>query len=123
MATRRLVVIEDDRTTREALQGTFIRRGWEVAMVMTRAEGSALLQDYAPHWVVMSSDLPDGPCDSLVRRLRSAKPKTRVAIVTESSGPTRLAELASLKPHLLLQRPLDSESVYDMCVGRAVAMA
>ena len=121
MATRRLVIIEDDTNTREALQSTFIRMGWEVAMVVTLAEGSALLRDYEPNWVLTSSDLPDGPCDPLVPGLRSVRRKTRLAIVAASKDPARLAQLTALKPDLLLHRPVEPESVYRLCDGRSAA--
>jgi DNA-binding response OmpR family regulator len=119
MALRRLLLIENERKTREALHGTFIRMGWEVAMVLTRAEGLNLLLDYDPHWIITASSLPDGDAEAVLRKVRDARRKTRVAIVTASKDPAHLSHLSGLKPDLLLQEPVDSESVYRLCEAAA----
>src|SRR4051812_33083534 len=121
MVTGRLLLIEDDQETRDALQWAFIRRGWEVAMVVTLAEGLTLLQDYSPRWIIASSDLPDGPCDPLLPRPRAARRRTRVAVVAASEDAARLAQLTALKPDILLHRPLDPDAVYRLCGGRPAA--
>lgn len=115
MIRGRLLVIEGDRGTWQALQATFIRMGWEVAVFLTLAEGLATLEYYTPDWVIVSSKPPDGPCDVVIATVRADKPATRVAVVTWAGDAASLAHLAGLKPDLVLTRPLRSESVYQMC--------
>lgn len=121
MSQRRLLVIEDDRQTREAIQRLFISRAWEVVMVETLAEGVAILADYDAHWIIMASDLPDGPCDPFVTRLRSTRRETRIAVVTMAKDTVRLAELAAAQPDLVLPLPVDPEAIYEACNGGSAA--
>src|SRR4051812_1499743 len=108
MIRGRLLVIEDDRKTREALQATFIRMGWEVVVVLTLAEGLAMLDDYDPNWVIVSSELPDGRDNAVLSQVRAAATKSRVALVI---WPREAAHLAHLGPKadIVLSRPLNTE--------------
>ena len=54
MDPKKLLIIEDDRAARDAIQFRFISRGWEVAMAETQDQGLALLADYQPDWVVVA---------------------------------------------------------------------
>src|SRR5437764_7067850 len=84
MSQRKMLIIEDDRATRDALQRLFISRGWEVAMVTTQAEGLALMDDYPFDWIVVPWEQLEGSGERFMLRVRAAAPRPRVVLLTES---------------------------------------
>jgi DNA-binding response OmpR family regulator len=111
----KLVIIDDDRSTRDALQGLFISRGWEVAMAATQAEAHHLLDDYRPDWVIVAWEQLGGAGWPFLRELRSDRPDVRVAILTEAGGRIARAWVRRLAPDAVYAKPVIPEMVYRDC--------
>jgi len=115
MPLKKLMIIEDDRTTREALQRLFISRGWEVVMVTTQAEGLRLLDDYEPDWIVASWEQLEGTGERFLGALQSRRQRPRVALLTDPMDATRSALTSRLKTDARFCKPVLPEQVYRSC--------
>jgi len=106
-----VVVVEDDRATRDALRSLFGRMGYAVDTATTVADGFCLL-DPPPDYLVLDLMLPQGDGADLLRYIRSHHLPTRVAVTTGMSDPERLEAVSGLGPDGLLQKPIQVE---DLC--------
>src|SRR3954466_2582954 len=111
---RLLLLVEDHVATRVALRRLLGLYGWEAREAAPVAEGLARL-DPPPDCMVLDLDLPDGPGETLLRRVRVERLPTRVVV---SSGPDHLArpsEVSYMRPDAVLAKPLDSEGLRRIC--------
>ena len=122
MGRPRLLVVDGDPCTRMALHTLFSRQGWQVRLATSLAEGLASLAP-APHCVILDLDLPDGPGEAILRRVRSECPGIRVAACSASDDPARLAVVRGLAPDLLLWKPIEMASVFRLCEEARAASA
>src|SRR4051794_18665125 len=81
MEKRRVLVVEDDTSSQRAWEIVFGRRGWEVQVAGTVAEGLKMLEQ-APDYVILDLRLPDGSGESILRRIREVGLMSRVAVTT-----------------------------------------
>jgi DNA-binding response OmpR family regulator len=100
------LVVEDDSISGSALSGILRRRGFEVDYATTVADGLRCLSE-RPDWIVLDLMLPDGTGTTILRHIRDGNLPTRVAVTTAATDPALLAEVRSLKPDLLMNKPLD----------------
>jgi len=119
MCQRTVLIIDDDRATRDALQQHFIGRGWEVAMVATQAEALLLLADYDPEWVVIPWEQLEGTGERFMRHVRGMASKPRVVLLTEPEDPSSRGVANRLKPDAHFRKPLVPEHVYLTCSSGA----
>jgi len=105
-----MLVVEDDRTTRDLLRAIFTRKGWKVAVAATVADGLAKL-DPAPDFLILDITLPDGEGTDILRQIREARLPTRVAVAT-ALNPDSLPAVRRMSPEAFLQKPID---VTEMC--------
>jgi DNA-binding response OmpR family regulator len=115
VTTKKLLLVEADRATREALQEVFINRGWEVAMVATPSEGLKLLCDYDPDWVIASWDQLEGMGDRFMFEVRAKSQAPHVAILTDARDPLGSAMTSRLQPDLQFRKPVKPEGVFKAC--------
>src|SRR6266436_3676499 len=106
MCQKKMVIIDDDRATRDALQRLFISRGWEVAVVTTQAEGLALLGDYDPDWVVVPWDQLEGMGERFMLHVRAKACRPRVALLTDSMDSAGWAMSSRLKVDVRFRKPV-----------------
>ncbi len=66
----RVLVVEDDREIRAAVQATLAVEGFEVQTAVSLSEASALLRHDLPDVLVLDLGLPDGDGVDLVREVR-----------------------------------------------------
>jgi len=114
MDGHRVLVVEDERMAREALQIILASRGWIVSKAATVAEGLAQL-DPPPDCIILDLDLPDGPGEVVLRRVREDNLTTRVTITTGCDDAARLDAVARLKPECLLRKPVNIEALLAAC--------
>ncbi len=109
-----LLIVEDDESLRTVWQVIFSARGWRVEMASTVAEGLERLDqlDQAPDYLILDLQLPDGPGEMVLRRVREAGLKTRVVITTGSNDPRELGIVRDLHPEALLRKPLNVADVW-----------
>ncbi|WP_435010413.1 response regulator [Tundrisphaera lichenicola] len=102
----RLLVVDDDESTRHALKILFSRRGWEVIVASTVAEGLTGLAR-RPRLIILDLNLPDGGGETILREVRLHHPGIMVAICSASVDQDQLAEVRKLVPELMLCKPID----------------
>lgn len=112
-----LLIIEDDRSARNALQGMFISRGWEVAMAATQEEGMHVVADYDPDWIIVAWSQLSGNGTFFFRYVRAHRRRTRLAVLTDGLSPTECAMLKRLQPDMIVAKPFVAEVVFNKCVS------
>jgi len=115
MVRGKLLIVEDDRASRDALQGLFISRGWEVVMTTTQAEGLAVLLDYEPDWIIVSWEQLSGTGEAFMQYVRADRKHARMALLTEGAGVGETLLLKRLRPDLRISKPFHTENVYRAC--------
>src|SRR5690242_12946376 len=105
MAKLRLLVVEDDEFTRRVWEIIFGRRGWDVVVAGTLAEGLKLL-DPAPDYLILDLILPDGEGEAILRKVRELGLGTRVAVTTTIEDQWELDFIRSLCPEAVLEKPM-----------------
>lgn len=111
----RLLIVEDDRRTREALNRLFTDTGWSVVSVTTAADGLSQL-DPPPRCVLMDLSLPDAMGELILKSIRSSGQPIRVVVCTGCADPARLAHVQSLRPDALLMKPVDPDELLSVCL-------
>ena len=86
----------------------FACRGWDVREADTVAGALASL-DPAPDYLILDPHLPDGDGGPILRRVREAGLRTRVAVATT---PEEAGYLEESGPIVLLDNPLDVVEVW-----------
>jgi len=115
LETKRLLIIEEDRACRDALQQLFISRGWEVAMVTNETEGLSILHDYDPDWIVVPWDQLQGSGERFMTVVRGKPLTPRVALLTDSADLVSVTQASRLKTELRLRKPVVPEQLYRAC--------
>jgi len=113
----RLLIIEDDPATSNALRRIFARSGWSVAVASTVAEGCGHLET-APHpdWIILDLMLPDGEGTEILRMIRRDAIQVRVAVTTGMSDTARLDVVRKLNPDMLLSKPINLSELFKTLV-------
>jgi two-component system response regulator YesN len=106
MEKRRVLVVEDDAVSRRAWEEMFGRRGWEVHLAGTVAEGLDLLNP-APDFLILDLRLPDGSGESILQKIREEGLTTRVAVTTGTDDAHQMRLIENLHPESLLQKPVN----------------
>ncbi len=108
----RLLLVEDDLATSHSLRAFLTRKGWDVQVAETLAEGFRHLEN-SPEWLILDLMLPDGDGTSLLKKVRDEKLNVRVAVTTGSSDSTRLGKVNELLPDLFLTKPIDLDALFE----------
>ena len=113
MAGHRLLIVEDDTATREALRGHYLRLGWQVSEAGTIAEALASLDSNPqPCCLILDLMLSDGDGVAVLEKVRAKGFKTRVAICTGTIDLARLKATSGLKPDAMLPKPIRLPEVW-----------
>jgi DNA-binding NtrC family response regulator len=109
-----LMIVDNERSSREALGSIFIRRGWEVAVFETELEALANLPGYAPDWVIADSEQLRCDGDSFLTDVRDASKRTLVSLFVED-GRCLAAGVTKSTPDLTFVKPVNAEVVFQEC--------
>src|SRR3954453_8510172 len=105
-----------------AVWGTvFGRRGWDVVVATSAAEGLASL-DPPPDYLILDLMLPDRGGELILRRVRDADLKTRVAVTTGTDDAARLSVVRTLRPEALFEKPIDVADVWREALAAVCPM-
>jgi two-component system response regulator QseB len=105
-AKGRILIVEDDLTSLNALRLILANRGYDVVPAATLAEALRLL-DESFTAVILDLMLPDGDGIEILRQVRGSTMSTRVLVTTASSDISRLERVRALRPDKLLRKPID----------------
>ncbi len=102
----RILVVEDDVASRNALRMLLRHSGFDGAYAGTVAEGLALLQ-WEPAAIILDLMLPDGNGASILQYIRSKNLPIRVAVATGVGDLTAMIDVPRLQPDVVFRKPLD----------------
>jgi CheY-like chemotaxis protein len=119
LSTRRVLIVEDHAPTRHALGRMFVGTGSEVIEAATVAEALAGL-DSAPGCVVLDLRLPDGDGEAVLRQIRRSGVPIPVIVMTGASDPVLLNRVRTLRPELLVIKPIDPDAMVRLCSAELV---
>ena len=105
-AKPRVLVVEDDPESYQALSKILKHVGYEVFTAPTLAAATDLLGT-EPRFVVLDLMLPDGNGKELLRDIRDRRLPIKVAVLTAVSDPNLLEEVRQLGPEALFGKPVD----------------
>jgi len=114
MIIHRILIVEDHAPTRNLLRSILARKGHEVTVAETMAEGLALLE-FLPDCVVLDLDLPDGPGETVLRRVREQNLSIRVAVSSGCDDATRWGIVRALDPDAVLMKPIQVADLCEAC--------
>lgn len=117
-AKGRLLVVEDDPSSRGAMVSLFRRLGLEVDSAPSLAEATGkLAATPPPDFVILDLMLPDGNGIDLLRHVRTAGLPVRVAVTTGVFDWHLLDDVRKLGPERLYQKPVDAAQLRDWLLG------
>jgi DNA-binding response OmpR family regulator len=103
---KRLLVVDDDPSTVNALRSLLRASGHEVITASTVAEAISAI-DASIDSVILDLMLPDGDGSEVLRRMRSAGLKARVCVTTGVSSPAWLSRVNQLGADCILAELLE----------------
>lgn len=113
----RVLIVEDDRLSRESLSRLLTYLGFAVDAAATVAGALALLAS-RPHCLILDVQLPDGSGLEVARSARAAQLDCRIAFLTGSTAEEQLP----FKPDAFFEKPVHPDQVLSW-VQRACAAA
>jgi CheY-like chemotaxis protein len=102
----RVLVVEDDPSSRDAKARLLRLRGLDVQPAATLGEAFAALA-WGPNCIILDLMLPDGTGTALLAHVRAQRLPARVAVVTATGEPDMLEQVKRLRPELLLRKPIN----------------
>ena len=110
---KRLLLVEDEFTTRRAMSRILKAEGYEILQAENVAQAKSQLSDdiYA---VILDLMLPDGDGMEVLQTVKNQNLPTKVIITTGSGDSNKLAAVAALKPDALLMKPVKSNVIIEM---------
>jgi DNA-binding response OmpR family regulator len=112
-AQRPVLLVEDDRVSCNALSSILRRRGFEVIVATTLAEGFARLSENPTH-IILDLMLPDGDGEDILRLLRRNQSPAKVLVTTAVNDQDRLRSVREQHPDAILQKPIDLSKLLRM---------
>jgi DNA-binding response OmpR family regulator len=108
---RRLLIVEDDSSSRSALQQMLSREGWQVDAASTVAEAKKALKINPPDFMVLDLMLPDGDGVLLLEHVRATYSHIRVAVTTGVLDPQWLRRVDDAQPTIVLKKPIEIDNL------------
>jgi len=81
----KILVVEDDRATRKALQQLFEGEGFQVELAQNGAEGVACFHAAKPNFVILDLKMPQMSGQDACRQIRKESEEVPIIILTGSA--------------------------------------
>ena len=82
----KILIVEDDRATRKALQRMFEAEEYTVELAENGEDGLAAFRAFRPDFVIMDLRMPKMKGDELCREIRKEAPDVPIIVLTGSAG-------------------------------------
>ena len=112
-----LLLIDDDKPFVERLGKAMSKRGFEVRLAHTVADGIALIDKKAPNFAVIDMRLTDGNGLAAVEALHATNPTARAVMLTGYGNIATAVTAVKLGAIDYLSKPTDADSVYGALVS------
>jgi DNA-binding NtrC family response regulator len=114
MATRRILVVDDDRDTAEVLKLLVESRGDLARIALDAAQARDILQTWEPEVALMDLRLPDTDGLELLREFKETSPDTQVIVVTGFGSVSKAVEAMRLGAFSFVEKPVDTDVLLVM---------
>jgi DNA-binding response OmpR family regulator len=111
VGARRLLVVDGDSITCDALRRLLTPRGWHVDVAPTLRQAVHALDQNVYAWIVLDLALPDGEGIALLELVRQRGLANGVVLVTGVVDQARLDHATALEPNALLHKPVDFDQL------------
>ncbi len=119
MSPKHVLIVEDHEGTRRVLGRFFRLMGYEVSTVATVAEALDAL-DPAPDGLILDLRLPDGPGETVLKKVRADDLPTHVIVCTGAYETNRLSSILNeLEPRALMLKPVDVDKLIQVHMAMA----
>ena len=108
---RSLLIVDDDEPFRRRLGRAMEKRGFEVALAESVAEGMAMAQAAPPAYAVVDLRLGDGNGLDVVEAIRSARDSSRVIVLTGYGAIATAVAAVKIGAVDYLAKPADADDV------------
>ena len=113
-ATRcKVLVVEDDPASRNALRLLLRHTGFEGAYAATVAEATEAVSSFQPGSLILDVMLPDGSGGQVLDYIRARGLPIRVALATGAVDWRDRVDVQRLKPDAVFHKPLDFDQLLD----------
>ncbi len=108
---QKVLIVEDNHSTRRALVLLLRSRGMEPIEAMDLKEGLSKLS-MCPDWVLLDLMLPDGNGVKILKKIREDKLPIKIAVTTGCHS-SQLEEVHNLFPELVLIKPCNFINLFE----------
>ena len=116
-----MLIVDDDRTSRESVAWILEQEGYRVAIAADGEEALAVFFSFDPNLVVTDLDMPGLDGVELLGRVKDRSPGTPVLIFTADSTIDAQREARALGASDYLNKPLDVDDMLDR-IARALVL-
>ena len=109
MGTRKVLLLEDDVTTRRIMKRLLAINGFNVLEACCLKEGFQLA--IGNDWALCDLMLPDGNGIELARYCRLTQPETKIGILTATNDPAKIEEVQAFVPEVFYIKPIPVEEL------------
>ena len=106
----RILVVEDDRASRMAMEALLRLSGFAVLPASTVAEGMCLLAQ-KPNCIILDLMLPDGNGAEILAYVRNNRLPMRIVVTTGAIEWQQMLGASPMPPDLVLQKPVDFKEI------------
>jgi two-component system response regulator RegA len=106
-----LLLVDDDTTFCEVLSRALHRRGFEVVVAHDVESATRLAEVDPPEYAVVDLKMPGDSGLTLVRRLNTLEPATRIVVLTGYASISTAVEAIKLGATHYLAKPVDADEV------------
>jgi CheY-like chemotaxis protein len=103
----RTLIVEDDPVVASALRALLLRWGHEAQVVATSGAALSRLVGTLPDTLILDLMLSEGSGVEVLRFVRKHELPVKVAVVTAANDPTLLRDVKTLRPDLMMLKPVD----------------
>jgi PAS domain S-box-containing protein len=108
-----VLVVDDDEPVLELAYEFLARAGFEVYSARGGLEALRVVEEQAVDAVVLDAIMPDLQGEEVLRRLRAARPRLPVILVTGFGDDATLRRFASAGVEAVLRKPYEAEALVD----------
>ena len=110
---KRILVADDDRVTREAVEDFLTDEGYEVAVAADGHEAVALLSSFLPDLVLTDLNMPGLDGADVLVQVKNVSPSTPVIIFTAETAIDAQRKAHALGVQDYLNKPLSLDEVLE----------
>ena len=115
---RSLLLVDDDEAFLKRLARAMERRGFEVTMASSVAEGKAAATASPPAYAIVDLRLEDGTGLDVVEALRDRRPDSRIVVLTGYGAIATAVAAVKMGAVDYLAKPADADDVTNALLAR-----